>query len=611
MRRRGCMSPIPTPACTFCNSRAREHAGVTLRRCAASTLTVGPCPTTVPRAEPLKRPLGRGRMAQTIEGFVDTALDDAKISPLHRRVIGLIAAGYFCDVIDYTVYGSLVPFIIKSGFGAADAALIGSATIVGLAIGTAGQGEFSDRFGRRFVYQFNLLFFGVLTILGAFAPNFTLLMICRFLAGISLGAEQPLAFAYAGEWAPKRIRGRILAIVHFIGGAMVWPIGTGLVLGFAAIFASGTDPVSAGYVWRGVWILVGVLALVVWVFRFTLPESPRYLATHGRGDEAIKILNDLGIAGPTEPLSTDVASNTKSDPFAVVFKMFPRRVIAGMICFTAFFGIAIGLGAWLPNIMAEKGFGITKSLQYTLAMNFAVPCASIFMMFALDKFGRKITAICTFILAGVMAIVFSSAETAWELIVIGFIMIFFVQVAGNSMQIFTSEVFPTNARASGFGWASGVGRLMTAVIMPSILLVQKAWGLTTVFECLATLLFIAAISVTQLGPEAKQKGLDEIEPPTNKLVEAGHAFWLRLSGGVLTGLALFWWIYFYVNVLKDPGNSVACLFYTTDQCATAAAVPAAAGQLIYQPYLLWVGIVLLIVSFFVNGSRSPASQTAS
>jgi putative MFS transporter len=453
-------------------------------------------------------------MAQTVEGFVNNALDEAKISPLHQRVIALIAAGYFCDVIDYTIYGSLVPFIIKSGFAATDAAFIGSATIIGLAIGTAGQGEFSDRFGRRFVYQFNLLFFGVLTILGAFMPNVTLLVICRFLAGISLGAEQPLAFAYAGEWAPKRIRGRILAIVHFIGGAMVWPIGTGLVLGFAALFASGGDAVSAGYVWRGVWILIGILALIVWVFRFTLPESPRYLATHGRGDEAIEILNRLGIAGPTEPLTADAASNTKSDPFGVVFRMFPKRVIAGMICFTAFFGIAIGLGAWLPNIMNAKGFSITKSLQYTLAMNFAVPCASIFMMYALDKFGRKITAICTFIAAGLMAIAFGSAETATELIVLGFIMIFFVQVAGNSMQIFTSEVFPTNARASGFGWASGVGRLATAGIMPTILWIQIGYGLTTVFACLAALLFIAAVAVTQLGPEARQKSLDEIAPPT-------------------------------------------------------------------------------------------------
>jgi len=446
---------------------------------------------------------------QTIEGFVNTALDEAKISPLHRRVIALIAAGYFFDVIDFTVLGALIPFIIKSGFSSpAEAAAIGSSAVFGMFIGTAGQGEFSDRFGRRFIYQFNLLLFGIFTILGALAPSVTLLIVCRFIAGLGLGAEQPLAFSYAGEYSPKRIRGRILAIVHFIGGACVWPIGTALVLGFGGMLE------SADQVWRGVWLLIGIGALVVWVFRFTLPESPRYLATHGRGEEAIGVLKRLGIAGPTQPLSTDAASNTKSDPFGVVFSMFPVRVIAGMICFTAFFGIAIGLGAWLPNIMNAKGFSITKSLQYTLAMNFAVPCASLFMMYALDKFGRKITSVCAFIGAGIMAMVFANAGTPVELMVAGFVMVFFVQVAGNSMQIFTSEVFPTNARASGFGWANGVGRLATAFIMPTILWVQNGWGLTTVFGCLATLLFIAAVSVTQMGPEARQKSLDEIAPPT-------------------------------------------------------------------------------------------------
>src|SRR3984957_16502523 len=153
---------------------------------------------------------------QTVEGYVNNALDEAKISPLHKRVVALIAAGYFCDVIDFSILGPLVPFIIKAGIGgAADAALIGSPTIFGIAIGTAGQGELSDRFGRRFIYQFNLLLFGAFTILGAFAPSIPLLILCRFIAGIGLGAEQPLAFAYAGEYAPKRIRGRILAIVHF------------------------------------------------------------------------------------------------------------------------------------------------------------------------------------------------------------------------------------------------------------------------------------------------------------------------------------------------------------------------------------------------------------
>ncbi|HXX51663.1 MAG TPA: MFS transporter [Xanthobacteraceae bacterium] len=455
-------------------------------------------------------------MAQTIEAFVGAALDEAKISPLHRRVIALIAAGYFFDVIDFTILGSLIPFIIKSGFTTPQqAAIIGSAAIFGMFIGTAGQGEFSDRFGRRFIYQFNLLLFGVFTILGALAPSVTILVICRFIAGLGLGAEQPLAFAYAGEYSPKRIRGRILAIVHFIGGAMVWPIGTALALGFGSLVASLPGVANAAETtWRGVWIIIGVGALIVWVFRFTLPESPRYLATHGKGQQALEVLGRLGIPGPKEPLTSDAASDTKSDPFAIVFRMFPKRVIAGMICFTAFFGVAIGLGAWLPNIMNSKGFSITKSLQYTLAMNFAVPTASLFMMYALDKYGRKITSVCAFIGAGLMAIVFANAATEMQLLIAGFVMIFFVQVAGNSMQIFASEVFPTNARASGFGWASGVGRLATAFILPTILWIQNGWGLTTVFACLATLLFIAAVSVTQLGPEARQKGLDELAPPT-------------------------------------------------------------------------------------------------
>jgi putative MFS transporter len=448
-------------------------------------------------------------VAQTIEAFVGRSLDEAKISPLHRKIVALIAAGYFFDVIDFTIFGSLVPYILQSKFATgAEVAAIGSATIFGLFIGTAGQGQFSDRFGRRFIYQFNLLLFGIFTIIGALAPSVTLLVACRFIAGVGLGAEQPLCFVYAGEYSPKAIRGRILAIVHFIGGACVWPIGTALVLLFGGLLD------TPEHVWRGIWVAIGVGALIVWVLRFSLPESPRYLATHGRGKEALDVLTRLGIPGPKETLTTDAASDTKSDPFGVVFRQFPIRVVAGMICFTAFFGVAIGLGAWLPNIMNAKGFGITKSLQYTLAMNFAVPCASIFMMYALDKYGRKITSVCAFICAGIMAMVFSNAETAGQLIVAGFIMIFFVQVAGNSMQIFASEVFPTNARTSGFGWAAGVGRLATAFIMPTILWVQSGYGLTTVFVCLAILLVIAAAAVTQLGPESRQKGLDEIAAPT-------------------------------------------------------------------------------------------------
>jgi putative MFS transporter len=460
-----------------------------------ATITAG----AVPIAEGAQR-----HGPQTIEGFVGAALDDAKITPLHVKVIALIAAGYFFDVIDVIVLGSLIPDMIQTKFATGvEAGLIGSATVFGMFVGTAGQGEFSDRFGRKTIYQFNLLLFGVFTILGAFAPTVTWLIAARFIAGVGIGAEQPLAFAYAGEYSPKRIRGRMLAIVHFIGGACVWPIASLFTLTFR-------DQLG----WRGVWICIGIGALLVWVFRFWLPESPRYLSTHGRGNEALDILKRMGIAGPTQPLVTDAASDTKSDPFGVVFTKFPIRVIAGMICFSAFFGVAIGLGTWLPNIINGKGFSIIKSLSFTFGMTLAVPCASLFMMYALDKIGRKITSVCAFVGAGIMAIVFANAVSDTQLLVAGFIMIFFIQVAGNSMQIFASEVFPTNARASGFGWAAGVGRLATAFIIPTILWIQNGWGLTTVFACLAGVLLIAAVSVTQLGPESRQKGLDEIAPPT-------------------------------------------------------------------------------------------------
>lgn len=443
-------------------------------------------------------------MAQTIQDFVGKTLDAAPLTKTHYRVIALIAAGYFFDILDLIVLGALIPDMVATNFAtAAEAGLIGSATLVGLFVGAFFQGQFTDRIGRKSVYQFNLLLFGVFTILGALAPSLTLLAICRFIAGVGLGAEQPLTFTYAGEYAPARIRGRILAFVHFIGGAMVWPIA----FLFPLLFRDTLG-------WRGIWIVIGIGALLVFIFRFSLPESPRWLATHGKGDKALDVLRRMGLPGPTGKLTENAASDTKSDPFMVVFRQFPMRVVAAMVSFSSFFGVAIGLGAWLPNMMNSKGFTITKSLTFTFGMTLAVPCASLFMMYALDKFGRKRTSVVAFIAAGLMAIVFANAGTDWQILVAGFIMIFCYQVAGNSMQIFASEVFPTNARASGFGMASGVGRLMTAWILPAILWIQTGYGLTTVFVCVAIVLGVAAFSVTQMGPEARQKGLDQVAPPT-------------------------------------------------------------------------------------------------
>jgi putative MFS transporter len=443
-------------------------------------------------------------MAQSIEAYVGAQLDDAKLGPIHWRVFALIAAGYFFDVSNFIVLGALVPNMIHSHFlTGGEVAAVASAQTFGLFVGTVGQGEFTDRWGRKAVYQFNLLLFGVATILSAFAGNYIWLAALRFIAGIGLGAEQPLCFAYAGEYAPKRIRGRVLGGIQLVGGALVWPLST-----LFALYALG--PIG----WRGIWVVLGVGALIVFVLRFSLPESPRWLATHGQGARALDLLERMGLRRPTEQLTEDAASDTRSDPFAVVWRDYSGRVLAGMFCFVAFFGVAIGLGVWLPNIMARGGMTITKSLTYTLIIQLAFPCASLFMMYALERFGRKPVAVISFVLAGAFAALFANATSNAMLLIVGFWMIFFTQLAGNSAQIFASEVFPTNARASGFGMAAGTGRLATAFIIPAILWIENGYGVSAVFISVAVLLVIAAFTVTQLGPEARGLALDAIAPPS-------------------------------------------------------------------------------------------------
>jgi len=337
-------------------------------------------------------------LAQSIVEYVDTTLDNAAIGRMHSRVFAIVTAGLFFDVIDFIILGSLVPDMVRTHFASpAEIGTVGTAQIIGLFIGAVGQGEFTDRLGRKRIYQLSVLLYSLATIAAALAPNPLWLAFGRLIAGIGLGAASPTCFSYVAEYSPKRIRGRATAFMQFIGGACVWPLGTLFALGFR-------DTIG----WRGIWIVIGLCGLVVFLVSFALPESPRWLVTHGQGRRALDLLERRGLGKPVsrDQFVIDQVANIRSDPIGVVFRRYRKRIIAAMICFFAFFGAALGLGGWLPNILADRGFTVTKSLTFTFGMQLSFPLSSLFMMYSLERFGRIRTAVTAFVLAVIMSITF-------------------------------------------------------------------------------------------------------------------------------------------------------------------------------------------------------------
>ena len=444
-------------------------------------------------------------IGQSVENFVAETMDDAPLTSFHWRVIALISAGLFLDLLDIAVFGSLVPQMVRSHFATVEnISLIVSSLFTGLFIGSVGQGEFTDRFGRKAVYQANLLIFGLATVAVAFSPNYVVFAILRFIAGIGLGAETPLCFAYAAEFSPKRVRGRVLATTQFIGGACSWPIAILFVLLVG-------DTIG----WRGVFLCIGILAIIVFILRFSLPESPRWLATHGQKEKALQILARMKLPGPKpgQELVVDAVSATRSDPFVVIFRQNVHRVIFVAIASFTVFGVGLMLATWLPNMMVDRGFTITKALSFTFGMTLSYPLSSLFLMFALDYFGRKVTAVTSLFAAGILATLFWNSTSETMLLITGFFMFFTIQAGTNSMILFTSEVFPTNARGTGLGIAFGIGKL-AAVFSGYGIVIVKAYGGTATFELIAAFLAVSAIAVLLIGRETKGLALNVIAPPT-------------------------------------------------------------------------------------------------
>jgi putative MFS transporter len=440
-------------------------------------------------------------MASTVN--TGPRLDRLPISSFHYRIFWLIGAGMFFDGYDLYVGASVLGAAVQSKFAVlAQVPQFISWTFVGMTIGSVVAGFLGDRFGRRFTYQFNLMVFGLASFAASAAPSMEWLIAARFVMGLGLGAEIVVGYSTMTEFVPPASRGRWMAFMAFI-----------VVAGFPATSIISTFVIPV-FGWRPMFAIAGVGALVVWYLRKSLPESPRWLETNGRVEEAEKLMQDIEReASGGQPLPPPApAVPVPAASFGTLFgaALFPRLVVGSVVLITIN-TLIFGFVNWLPTFFGQQGISIARSLTYTmvLASGSLVGCA--IGAWAADAFGRKPTIIGASLLSIVAGAIYPFMVDATALLSVGFVLIVGIYVLTAVLYgIYTSELFPTEVRLRGNGLCNMLGRGATVVSPFIVLALFKSYGLQGVLGLMIGLLIVQILVVAIWGIETNRKGLEAL-----------------------------------------------------------------------------------------------------
>ncbi|GGC14367.1 MFS sugar transporter [Oxalicibacterium flavum] len=445
---------------------------------------------------------------------VAARLERLPMTSYQRWLFSIIATAWFFDSMDLGIM-TFVLGSIKTEFGlsSAQAGLLASSSFLGMFFGAAIAGMLADKFGRKPVFQWSMVFWGVGSLLCGFAQNVEQLMIFRVLLGFGMGMEFPIGLSMVSEIVPTKSRGRYVAILEGF-----WP------LGFiaAGIVAWLTLPLIG---WRGIFIALSVPAVFVFIVRRYVPESPRWLEDIGRTEEADRVTSKMEHhvmkASGGKPLAEPATSHdtiNRKDRRALFAELWQgpyakRTAMLWALWFFALLGY-YGLTTWLGALLQQAGYEVTKSVTYTIYISLAGIPGFIFSAWLLEVWGRKGTCVLMLIGSAVSAYVYGQVATAQapveQLIGAGLCMQFFMFGMWSVLYAYTPELYPTRSRATGAGFASSVGRFGSLLGPFAVGLILPVTGHTGVFTLGALSFAAAALIVIVMGVETKGKSLEEV-----------------------------------------------------------------------------------------------------
>jgi len=436
------------------------------------------------------------------------------------RLIALLSLGGMFELYDLFMTAYIVPGLMKAGLLTnvavsifAGPASFVAATFTGLFIGTLFFGYVADKYGRRTIFTYSMLWYSAATLVMAFQSSGLGVSMWRLIAGIGIGVELVTIDTYLSELVPKSMRGRAFAFNQAVQFSVV-PIVAFVAYKLVPISPFGFDG------WRWVVLLGSTGALFVWFIRREIPESPRWLINQGRLDEAeavtssieAKVIADLGGASLPVPESHAVEKIQPVGRLSEIFEPRYRSRTVMLMVFQFFqtFGF-YGFAAWVPTLIAQQtGINLGASLLYSFIIAIANPFGPLLAMSFADKFERKWQLVGAACCIAIFGMSFSFQNTMPLLILFGVLITLSNNVLSYSFHNYQAELFPARIRARAVGFTYSFSRISAVFASFIIGFFLQTAGTKGVFGLIAFAMLIVVISIGGWGPRTLDLELEEI-----------------------------------------------------------------------------------------------------
>jgi putative MFS transporter len=426
-------------------------------------------------------------------------LDDVGMTPFLRKVTIFSSGGPFLDGFVLSIIGVAMDALPNHGAMRLDntwTSIIGAAALAGIFLGTLVSGYVTDRIGRRKMFVIDIIGIAVISVATALVDSPSELFVMRFLIGVMIGADYPIATSMIAEFTPRRYRAITMGAI-----AAMWYVGANV----AYLVGYFLTPVNDG--WR--WMLASsvVPCVVILVGRWNIPESPRWLARKGKADEAAAVLRRM--FGTNVTLESDDREKTSYS------RLFQRQY-AGKVIFVGVIWLCqvvpmFALYTFGPAILNAVGIQGRGAILGNILIGTFFMAGCIPAMFWANSMGRRLLIIGSFAIMTVALAVLGIVPNAGIVVVMTCFIVyaFFSGGPGNLEWLYPTELFPTDIRASAVGVAMAISRIGTVIstyLLPGFL---ASYGTGRTMLAGAGISALGLVVSIAMAPETRRLGLIE------------------------------------------------------------------------------------------------------